>query len=235
MVTATMAHTGPGRDGRSPGRRTVDDAGFSLVEMMIAAALTMVVVGAAVALSTSIQTLYSYELDDAAVQQEARFAMEWITRTIAGGGSNPYDIGGDVAATLSCTAETPGFEIDPDGDTINDDIRITADVNPPNGLLAGDATECDNPGEDVIITHDAAARTITRQDAALDAGPETMTDAVVTSLRFTYLDSNRAAAATQAAIAYVQVDLTVQSKATNPYTGEPSSYSYTSEVRVRGR
>lgn len=216
-------------------RRSLDEGGFSLVEMMIAAGITMAVVGAAVALSTNIQTVYSYELDDAAVQQEARFAMEWITRTIAAGGSNPYDIGSDVAVALSCTAETPGFQIDPDGDTVNDDIRISADVNPPNGLLAGDPILCAEGGEDVIITHDAGARTITREDAALDVAPVAMTDRVVTNLRFTYLNSNRAAAATAAAIAYVQVDLTVQSKARNPYTGVPSSYSYKSEVRVRGR
>jgi type II secretory pathway component PulJ len=60
---------------------TRDERGFTLVEMMIAAALTMVVVGAAVALATAVQNSYAYEVDDAAVQQEARFALDWISRT----------------------------------------------------------------------------------------------------------------------------------------------------------
>lgn len=217
------------------GRRARDERGFSLVEMMIAAGITAAVVGAAVALSTSIQNVYSYELEDAAVQQEARFALDWIGRTISAAGSNPYGITAGVCPVA--TTFTP-IQIDPDGDDVNDDIRVHADVNPPNGILTGTVADgCDDEdGEDVTISHDADAMTITREDMALDdAGPVAMTDAVVTELLFTYLNTNRAATTDADSVVYVQVDLTVKSRSRNPYTGDYTTYSYESEIRVRSR
>lgn len=211
-----------------------DDRGFTLVEMMIAAALTMVVVGAAVALATSVQNSYSYELNDAAIQQEARFALDWISRTIAQGGSNPYDIGdlADGAAInqdLSCTPMEPGFVLSVDGNS----IQVLSDVSPPNGLVGGEDMACVEPGEDVTIAFDDVANTITRLDVALDAAATEMTDSVVTDLSFTFLDASRTATTNAAALAYVQISLTVESKTRNPYTNQNTTYTYTSEVRVR--
>jgi Tfp pilus assembly protein PilW len=212
-----------------------DERGFTLVEMMIAAALTMVVVGAAVALATAVQNSYAYEVDDAAVQQEARFALDWISRTIAEGGSNPYDIGGAVPAADSCTAEEPGFEFDPDGDGQNDDLRVLSDSTVPNGLLGGDDMDCDEDSEDVTIAH-ADDNTITRTDPTLNGGAaEAMTDNVVTDLTFTYLDSSRTVTTDEDTLAYVQISLTVTSKTRNVYTNQNTSYTYTSEVRVRSQ
>lgn len=215
-------------------RRARDESGFSLVEMMIAAGITAAVVGAAVALSTSIQNVYSYELEDAAVQQEARFALDWIGRTISAAGSNPYNITAGVCPVA--TTFTP-IQIDPNGDDVNDDIRVHADVNPPNGILTGTVADgCDDEdGEDVTISHDADAMTIMREDMALDDDAVAMTDAVVTELLFTYLDSDRAATTDADDVVYVQVDLTVKSRSRNPYTLDYTTYSYESEIRVRSR
>lgn len=212
-----------------------DERGFTLIEMMISAALTMVVVGAAVALATTVQQVYSYELDDAAVQQEARFALDWISRTIAAGDSNPYDIGDPAEGAaidqeLSCTVAAPGFVI---GAT---SIQVLSDVYRPNGLLAGeDGAPCDEPGEDVTIAFDSVAKVITRLDPATDAAAAAMTDAVVSGLSFTYLNASRAVTAAADAVVYVQVTVSVQSKSRNPYTGEYTTYSYDTEVRVRSR
>ncbi len=212
-----------------------DERGFTLIEMMISAALTMVVVGAAVALATTVQNVYSYELDDAAVQQEARFALDWISRTIATGGSNPYDIGDPLLGAaidqdLSCTQMEPGFVL---GAT---SIRVLSDVYRPNGLLAGeDGAPCDEPGEDVAIAFNAGLKVITRNDPSIDAAPTAMTDAVVSGLTFTYLNANRAVTADPDAVVYVQVGVTVQSKSRNPYTGNYTTYDYETEVRVRSR
>jgi Tfp pilus assembly protein PilW len=214
-------------------RRSFSEGGFSLVEMMVATGLTMAVVGAAVALSTGVQTIYNVELEDAAVQQEARYALEQITRAIAAAGSDPYD----VASADSCTADEPGIDIDIDDDSVNEDdaIRILADVNPPNGLLAGEDT-CSSLeyGEDVTYALDAGARTITVTDPLRDGGnPVDMTDSVVSDLQFVYLDANRNVTTSAANIRYVQVALTVQSKARNPYTGAYTTYTHRSEVAVR--
>lgn len=221
--------------GRVAQRLDSSEGGFSLVEMLIAAALTMAVVGAAVALSSGVQAIYNVELEDAAVQQEARYALEQITKTIAAAGSDPYE----VVSAASCIPDPPGIDIDVDDDSVNEDdaIRILADVNPPNGLLAGEGT-CSSAeyGEDVTYALDAAARTITLTDPLRDGGnPIDMTDSVVSDLQFVYLDGNRNVTASAANIRYVQVALTVQSKARNPYTGEYSTYTHQTEVAVRSR
>jgi Tfp pilus assembly protein PilW len=218
-----------------------DERGFSLVEMMISAGLTMAVVGAAVVLSSGVQNVYSVELEDAAVQQEARYALDWISRTIAAGSSNPYDIGGEVDEADSCVAEEPNFDLDIDDDMTNetDAIRVTADVNPPNGLLGGD-DDCSpsEPGEDVTIAlaADGDRFYLIKTDPAQDGGAAVaMTDSVISDLEFTYLDSARNVTTAADSVRYVQIALTVQSKARNPYTGEYTTYTYESEVRVRSK
>ena len=217
------------------GRRSLGEGGFSLVELLISAGLTMAVVGAAVALSTGIQNVYNVELEDAAVQQEARYALDRITQSIAAAGSDPYG----VVTADSCTPEAPGIDIDTDDDGTNEDntIRVLADVNPPNGLLAGGET-CSSAeyGEDLTYAYNASTRTITLTDPLRDGGnPVDMTDAVVSDLDFVYLDSNRNVTPTPANIRYVQVALSVQSKARNPYTGAYTTYTYESEVMVRSQ
>jgi len=98
-------------------RRDVhSNAGYSLIEMMIAMGIGTAVLGAAVLLSSGVQAAYSHELDDAAVQQEARFALEWINRTIAGAGSNPYDA--SVAECLEVDAAFVPLTFDPDGNGV---------------------------------------------------------------------------------------------------------------------
>lgn len=214
---------------------TTGEAGFSLVEMMISAGLTMAVVGAAVALSSGVQNVYNVELEDAAVQQEARYALDRITQSIAAAGSNPYG----VVTAESCIAEQPGLDIDTDDDGTSDDdaIRVLADVNPPNALLAGDDTcSSGEHGEDLTYAYDAGTRTIKVADPLRDGGtPMDMTDTVVSDLEFVYLDSNRNVTSTPANVRYVQVALSVQSKARNPYTGDYTTYTYESEVMVRSQ
>ena len=205
-----------------------NERGFTLVELMIAAALTMVVVGAAVGLATRVQNSYQYEVDDAAVQQEARFALDWISRTVAAAGSAPYG----MATPCGDDEEySPGFILDPDDDGEHDDIRVLSDVKVPNGQIGG--STCTEDSEDVTIALGADG-TITRLDVALDMTATSMTDSVFTGLSFAFLDADRAPVDDLAdKIKYVQISVTVQSKGFNPYTGERTSYTYQSEVRVR--
>jgi hypothetical protein len=216
--------------------RVRGDGGFSLIELLIAALITTTVVGSAAMLASRVQVAYSSELGDAAVQQEARFALDWIARTLAAAGSNPYNI-----ATSACPAAGTVFaaiRLDPDGDGIHDDVRVQADVNPPNGLLVGvgGAGGCDaESGEDITIAHDPANLVLTRRDRATDAAPVAVTDRVFTQLQFTYLTVDRVATTTPADIAYVQVALTGRSRSRNLNTRQFSTFTYQSEVRIRAR
>ena len=83
----------------------------------------------------------------------------------------------------------------------------------PNGIILGTGVgSCNEPNEDVTIAHDSANRVITRFDRATDTGtgPVTMTDGIFTSLRFTYLDANRAVTAIPANVRTVRIALQVR-------------------------
>lgn len=214
-------------------RRLGDERGFTLVELLIVAVISAAVLGSAAVMATNVQTAYSYEADDAAVQQEARYALEWIARTLLAAGSNPYGIG-----VSDCPAPGTAFaalRLDPDGDGIHDDVRVQADISPPNGLLVGGPGLCNEAGEDITIGHDPVNLTVTRRDMATDAAPVAVTDGVFPQLRFTYLTANRAVTTVPAAIAYVQVRLTGRSDGRNAYTGQFTTFAYQSEVRLRSR
>lgn len=200
---------------------------------MIVAAITAAVVGAAVTMASTIQTVYSYQLNDAAVEQEARFALDWIARVLTPAGSNPYTI--TVSACPVAGTTFAPLRLDPDGDGIHDDVRVQADVNPPNGVLIGGLAACTESGEDVTIAHDAVNNTITRRDMALDATPVAVTDGVFTQLLFTYLNASRLVTTNPVTISYVQVTLTGRSRSRNTFTGQMSTLTYQSEVRLRAR
>jgi prepilin-type N-terminal cleavage/methylation domain-containing protein len=208
-------------------------AGFSLVELLIAMGLSSVVLGSAVMLSTGVQNTAAHQSDDTAVQQDARYALEWIRRTIVSAGSNPYG-----ASTTACPSSGTPFtalRLDPNGNGLQDDIRVQADINPPNGLIQGAAGLCNEADEDVTIAHDPATSTLTRFDRARETSPVAVTDAVFTGLTFTYLTANRTVTTNPAAIAYVRVSLRGRSRARNPNTRTPATFVYSTEIRLRSR
>ena len=207
--------------------------GFTLVEMLIASLVSLITLGVAVQVATQVQRGYTRQLDAAAYEEEARYAIDWIERTLRSAGSNPYAI-----TVSNCPVAGTAFvalRLDPNANGLDDDIRINADVGLPNGLLGGDAGACVAADEDITIAFDAATQTITRQDNNLDAAPIPMTDSVITGLQLTYLDSNRVATADPAAIAFVGVAVTAQATQMNANTGGFDTITLNSEVRLRSR
>ena len=195
--------------------------------------ITVTAMGAALAVTEQASREYSTQLDTALLQDEARFALGWIEGTLRTAGSNPYDI-----ATTTCPSAGLEFEalrLDPNGNSVMDDLRVQADVNPPNELLGGVGGVCDETGEDVTIAHDPAARTITLRDNNLGGDPIAMTDSVTTDLRFAYLDANRTPTTVAAAVAFVRIRVTAETPNANRAHGGLDSLTLTNEVRVRTR
>jgi prepilin-type N-terminal cleavage/methylation domain-containing protein len=194
------------------------EQGFTLVEFMIAALIMSFVLGGTVMLAMQMQQAYSTSLDDAGLEQEARYALDWIARDIRSAGSDAY-------YQLDADQE---FFIDPNGGgTPDDSIRIQADINPANGVIDGD-------GEDITIALDTANRVITREDT--NAGlTEDMTDAIFTGLQFTFLDSTRTVTVDPENVAYVRVQVTAQSRAWNSNLGAFPTSTLSTEVRLRTR
>ena len=187
--------------------------------------------GAAVLITDQVSRGYTSPLDGAMVQEEARFALNWIEEALRSAGSNPYGI-----AASNCPAAGTAFlaiRRDPNGNAVMDDIRIQADVNPPNALLGGLAAPCAEPGEDITIAHDPAAQTITVLDNNLGGAPTPMTDGLITQLQFTHLDASRVVTANENAIAFVQVAVTAQGPSRDRQLGQPATVTLTSEVRIR--
>ena len=221
------------RQPQSLGDRLRDQRGFTFMELLIASAVTVVTLGVSVQVATQVQRGYTAQLDASAVEEEARFALDWIERTLRSTGSNPY------AVTVSnCPAAGTAFlplRLDPNANGLDDDLRINADINQPNGLLGGDAGACTEADEDVTIAHDPVANTITLRDNNIDPAPVVMTDTSISALLFTFLDVNRAVTANPNAVAFVGVSITAQAKEKNAQTGVFDTTTLTSEVRLRSR
>jgi hypothetical protein len=218
-------------------RRRPAEAGFTLIEFMIAALITSAVLGGTVMLASQLQQAYTTQLDDATVEEEARFSLDWIEQVLRNAGSNPYNVD-SLVSSCAGAGTFVGIDIDPDGDGVHDDIRIRADVNPPNGLLGGPAGCIPaEANEDVLIALDDANMVITRQDMSVDAAPVAMTEPVVTDLRFSYLLTDGITPTTnEALVAYVRVRVTGQSlPKQNLYTVENAYTTTTLETLVRVR
>ena len=191
---------------------------------MIAGLIMSIVLGGTIALATQIQKAYGNQLDDVAVEQEARFALDWIARDLRSAGSDPYDI----------IPNNQEVWIDPNaGPDANDSIRVQADsANPgPDGDIL-------DPGENVTITIAGASPNmfITRQDPnAADPAALAMTEAIFTDLTFSYLNAAHAATANSELVTYVQVQVTAQSRARNPNTLQFTTSTLSTEVRLRTR
>jgi prepilin-type N-terminal cleavage/methylation domain-containing protein len=198
--------------------RLASDQGFTLVEFMIAALIMSFVLGGTVMLAMQMQQTYSTQLDDAALEQEARYALDWIARDLRSAASDAY----------YQIDEDQELVIDPNGGGDPDDsIQIRADISPPDGAI-------DDNGEDITIELDPLTGIITRYDAIAD-DTEEMTDGIFTDLQFTFLDSTRTVTANPEDVSYVQVQVTAESRAWNGDLGERPRSTLSMEVRMRAR
>lgn len=192
-----------------------DERGFTIVEFMIAAAIMAAVLGGTVMLATQLQQSYQTQLDDAALEEEARFAVDWIGQAIRNAGSNPYSI-----------AAFTGVDINADGTS----LTLEADINPPDGVL-------DDDNEDLTITLDADSRIITRRDNVAGTVAEDMTEPVFTELTFTLFDSdgNEVGDGNEGLAATIRVRVTGESQAYNVLLGSGTTTTLQEDFRIRTR
>lgn len=199
------------------------ERGFTLVEFMIAMLITTAVLGGTVALATQVQQSYTSQLDDSAVEQEVRYALDWIARYLRSAGSNPY----------SCVV-FEAIQIDPNANGENEDVEVQADINPPDG-------DCTGSEEDVTIAFNEDDNTITLDTGG---GPVAMTDPIITGLEFTYLDETHNPTTLDAQVAYVGIEVTARSEGRNAATDSFdtasgtklfSEFTLSTEVRLRIR
>jgi len=210
--------------------------GFTLMELLVASTLTAIVLGGAVALTSQIQNGYRRQLEDSAGEQEARYAMEWIGRYLRGAGNNPFNIADSDCPGVDTLFR--GIIPNPNGDSVNDDITLQTDSNPPDGMIGGVAGACNQANEHVTISFNATDNTIVFLDQAVGTTATTRTDNVIDGLEFVYLDSSRApwdSTTSAANIFYVQTRITIRTRTVEAGTNLPRTRTLMSEIRVRGR
>lgn len=218
-------------------RHPSDQRGFTLIELLVSSAITVIVLGSAVALSSQIQGGYRRQMEEAVAEQEARYALDWIGRYIRAADNDPH-----AAPTSDCPlpgTEFNGLWFDPDLEPIQNEIRLQTDANPPDGQIGGPDGACDQSGEDVTISLDADNNTIVFLDNNdADAGG-TRTDNVIEDLRFIYYDSEHEEldplVDPPGSVRYVETRITFRTRTIDPSTSLPVTRTLSSEVRVRSR
>ena len=212
------------------GRRT--EAGFTLLELLMAMSISTAIMGSIVVISGQLQRSYYSQIEGASVQQEARFALDWIVRELNAAGNNPMGV--DTGACPSSGTVFRAIRRDPNADNVQNDIRIHSDFN-GNGLLGGLSSACTEAGEDITIQLNTTTNTIQRRDNNTEMAAVDKSDSVITGLTFAYLDSNRATTTTDASASFIQITVTAQTPTINANNGQRQSFTETAEVRVRSR
>ena len=195
--------------------------------------VTVTTMGSALMVTEQVSRGYATELDGALTREEARFALDWIETTIREAGANPYNV-----ATTNCpgaAVAVQALRLDPNANGVRDDVRLQADVNPPNGLVGGVGGACGELGEDLTIAHDPTARTITVLDNNLGGVPTPMTDSVITDLRFDYLDAARTPTTDATQVVFVRIEVTAEAPNANRARGAADTVTLSTEVRLRTR
>ena len=219
--------------------RLRDENGFTLMELLVASTITVIVLGSAVAMTSQIQNGYRRQLEDSAAEQEGRYALEWIGRYVRGAANNPT-----AAPTTACpgpaVANVQPIQFDPNLDGEDNDIRIMTDANPPDGLFGGAAGACDQANEDVTISLDADANTITFFDNNTGGAITTRTDTVIESLEFVFRNAahgivDQTLANAAANVVYVETRITIRSRTVDPASGAPVTRTLSQEVKIRSR
>jgi hypothetical protein len=215
------------------------ERGFSLMELLVATVTMTVVLGAAVALTQQVQNGYRRNLEDAAAEQEARYALDWIGRYVRAAANNPTG-----AAATNCPAlglNVNAVQFDPNNDDIDNDVRLMTDANPPDGLFGGAAPpNCNQANEDVTISLDNVANTITFLDNNTGGVVATRTDTVIEDLQFIFRDSSRAVlntlvAGNQGNVVYIETRIQVRTRTIDASSGQPMRRTLSSEVKIRSR
>lgn len=200
--------------------------GFSLVELLIAMAVGLIILGAMYGLFT-IQNKHLGTQDVVAeMQQNARIAMDIVSREVRMAGYNP-------SGTLTrCTGTTPTASTTCVGirTASANTISLTTDLNGNGSLTAGSA----NPNENIVYD-----RYLSSGVYALGRTSNGVKQPVIEYLdllSFSYLDANGAATTNLANIREIVITIrTIASKMDPAYTANGGYRTYTLTAKVAPR
>jgi type IV pilus assembly protein PilW len=216
-----------GREHRREPMRRKQPPGFSLTELLIAMVVGLIVLGAVYNLFTVENKQLGTEEVITEMQQNARAAMDILSREVRMAGYNP-------ARTLTrCSGATPTASTTCVGIRVAsaNTITFTADLN-GNGDLAQTSA---NPNETIVYDrYDSSG--IYALGRASNGGAHEPAVEYLDLLSFTYLDAAGAATTDLASIRNIQITVrTIASKRDPSYPNNGGYRTYTLTSRVAPR
>ena len=200
---------------------TRSQAGFTTIELLVAIAISAIVLGAAVLAFQSGQTTTLSAMDQAEAQQKARWGLERIVHEIRGAGLDPCQ-------QPLCATAPPHFDaITNQGPTM---LTIQNDFN-GNGLIDAPAGACDPTAVTERVQYRLANNQLFRSTDPANAACDVPVVSRVTALNFTYLDEAGNITPNASAIRTVVVAVTVESE----NGGSERSVMMTDRARIRNR
>ena len=189
--------------------KTNPSAGFTLVELLIALALSLVVLVSVSGAFISQRKTYDAQEQMTEMIQGTRAVMEVITREVKLAGFNPTGSTTLVGIPYSTTQ-----------------LEIRADLDGDGTAIASDTNEL------IIYTHDSTDLEIDR-DAGQAFSSAKLLAENIESFTFDYLDADGIATTTAADIRMVEITITARMTKPDPNYGQNSGYrTYTLASRV---
>lgn len=195
-----------------------DETGFTLLELMIAMAIGLFVIGATYGVFTMQNKTLGNQEQIAETQQSARAAMDMMVKEIRMAGHDPLGTAG--AGIVSAGADSINFTLD---------ITSSYGTDEPDGDIA-------DPNENItysLYTSDGIQKLGRKSTAGASNQPLAEN---VQSLGFQYYDANGSVTADTASIRRIQVTITVRTAKPDPnYTpnGGYRTYTLTSIITPR--
>jgi len=193
-----------------------DEAGFSLVEFLIASVILLVVSVSVFGVLTNVQRSSSYQTEVQAVLDNTRIAMESVTRILRQAGNDPKSIGVQGITIVSASQ-----------------VQIQADLTGSAGTDTGDPDgDTGDSGENVTISYNAGARSI---ELTPNGGNAQTIATDISAYNMQYFDAAGAATGIGADVRRIRVSMSGASPLPDPQTGETFSQQMTCDVQIANR
>ena len=184
-------------------------SGFTLTELMVVMAIAMVLLAAVTTTFMSQTRVYNAQEQINEMQQNARGALDVITRELKMAGYKPN--GGSVTGVTYSTTQ----------------LQIDADLN-ADGMISTSASD----NERIIYAFDSTSEQITRKVGSTSNTAQVLADNI-TGFSFDYFDSSGASTTVSANIRQVRVTITARTARPDPnYTANNGYRTYTVSATI---